>query len=86
MIRAAMALLIPCMVGCATTPVPMVVHVPVVAPCIESMPFRPQFPADALTDNDDIFVIGQTLMADIETRKGYELTLEIALSACLKAP
>lgn len=66
--------------GCSTIPKPSFISVPCQTKAIE----RPQFPFDVLPPEADLFTKVKTLLADRETRKGYEGKLEAANQACRK--
>jgi hypothetical protein len=66
--------------GLVPKPAPQTVLVPCEAPKVD----RPSFPFDTLPAEADIFTKVKTLLADRETRKGYEGKLEAATEACRK--
>ena len=86
--RAAVAMMvILALTGCVTRQAaPPAVKVPVYLPCQTDVPQRPTFPADALTEADDIWALGTTLWADRKARQAYELGLEIRLQGCVNQP
>ena len=73
------------MTGCATDKEFIVkeVKVPLPIPCNIIAPQKPAMPSDGLKkDEMDIYVWIKTLLAEIEIRKGYEIQLEVAVTAC----
>lgn len=58
--------------------------VAVETPCTVTVPQRPVFPADNLTGEEDIFMIGMAMWADRKARQAYDTQLEIALKGCTK--
>lgn len=72
--------------GCATSNAPTVhpveVRIPVPVPCKVSAPTRPAFAVDALPIGSDIWEQMKALRAERLQRKGYELELEAAVTAC----
>jgi hypothetical protein len=80
MIRvAALALLL---AGCATPERLVEVRVPVPVTCIEAVPERPDYPADALTGDEDLWTLVTTLWADRLARQAHQIRLEATLRAC----
>lgn len=55
------------------------------APCKKTPPARPIFPADALTGDEDIFTMGQTIWADRLERRAYERQLEVYAEECSRS-
>jgi hypothetical protein len=52
------------------------------APCKTTPVDRPDFPADHITQKDDIWSQARTLLADRKVRQGYEGELESQVEAC----
>lgn len=85
--KPALALLALFLTACAGNPTaPATVKVPVYMPCATDIPARPSFPADALTDNDDLWTTGTALWADRKARQAYEAGLEVRLNGCVNPP
>lgn len=78
------ALLALLLAGCATQTAPPTVKVPVYLPCPTDIPARPTFPADALTEQDDIWALGTALWADRLARESYEISLRVRLIGCTR--
>lgn len=71
--------------GCATETAPQTGKAVAEAPCdAGKKPQRPVFPAEALTGQEDIWVMGTTLWADHKARRAYELALEKFADECSK--
>lgn len=70
--------------GCATNETIREVNVPVVIPCVESMPSKPSYPLQEASPGEDQFTLTKKALAEIELRKGYEGVLEALLVACKK--
>lgn len=61
-----------------------IVRVPVVVPCIETMPVKPVFEVSLLKPTDPLPVVTDAYMIDRRQRIGYEAELEGLLIGCLK--
>lgn len=77
------------MLGCAAAPpkadpLPQVVQVPVITPCLDKLVDRPVFMTDAqMLDGSDYQVV-VNLRLDRDQRRVYEGQLEAAEQACIK--
>jgi len=60
------------------------IKVPVILPCVESLPEKPSFPLQEAKVDEDLFTLAKKSLAEIEIRKGYEAELEASLFACKK--
>ena len=54
------------------------------APCKANLAARPIYPADTLTGDEDIWVMGTQLWADRKARQARELVLETTIEGCTK--
>jgi hypothetical protein len=72
--------------GCATTTTTQRVEVPVPVPCLVPDIKKPAFPADELTEQDDIFKSIKAWIATDLLHRAYEQELEAALSGCRTTP
>lgn len=54
------------------------------APCKAALTPRPIYPADTLTGDEDIWVIGTQLWAERKARKAREIELETVVEGCTK--
>lgn len=72
--------------GCVTTgtaPTSIKEAIPE-APCKANLSPRPVYPADTLTGDEDIWVLGTQLWADRKARQARELVLETTIEGCTK--
>jgi hypothetical protein len=72
--------------GCAATqtaPATSKVAVPE-APCKAGLAAKPVYPADTLTGDEDLWVLGTQLWADRKARQARELELETVVEGCTK--
>lgn len=70
--------------GCGGTHSIREVNVPVIVPCVTSIPEEPSFPLQEASGSEDLFTLVKKSLSEIELRKGYELKLKSALTACVK--
>ena len=83
-----LALLCSMTAGCetaGTAPASVKAAVPE-APCKASLAPKPVYPADTLTGEEDIWVLGTQLWADRKARQARELVLETTIEGCTKPP
>jgi hypothetical protein len=86
----AVVALLACLFGCGTAPLkadplPTVVKVPVVTPCLDKLLDKPALMTDAqLLDGSDYQVV-VNLRLDRDQRRVYEAQLEAVEQACLKS-
>ena len=84
--RAVLLCIAALLAGCETTstaPATVKQAVPE-APCKASLATRPVYPADTLTGDEDIWVMGTQLWADRKARQARELVLETTIEGCTK--
>lgn len=72
------------LVGCGGNQSIREVPVPVIVPCVTSIPEEPTFPLQEANASEDLFTLVKKSLSEIELRKGYELKLKSALTACVK--
>lgn len=74
-----------CLAGCATTPEPVIVKVPVSVGCLGVLPVRPvaQFGIGQYMGEK---VAAQAALADAAAWELYSVRLEVAMAGCDKAP
>jgi hypothetical protein len=75
--------------GCATD-APLIntviqrVEVPVAMPCKATVPTKPEFSFDKLSEDQDVFEKTKATLADRKLHLGYEEELLAALNSCIK--
>lgn len=81
MMRVAVLLLL---VGCGTKPAlpPIEVRMPVVVPCLGSVPTRPAYATETLPKSATDIQFGDALAGDWIASRGYEAKLETAIAGC----
>lgn len=72
-----------CFASRPVKPDTQIVRVPVVVPCVESMPVRPVFEVSLLKQTDDLPKITDAYMIERHQRIAYEAELEGVLSGCV---
>lgn len=72
--------------GCAASGAvasrPVTIEVPIAVPCRPAPVAAPTWPMDALPQQADIFETVQTLLAECELRRAYEIKLLSSLDLC----
>lgn len=75
--------------GCATD-APLIntviqrVEIPVAIPCKATVPTKPDFNFDKLTEDQDVFEKTKATLADRKLHLGYEEELLAAMNSCIK--
>ena len=80
--RTALVLMSLITAGCASRPSVVEIRVPVPIECRVDRPQRPAMPTDSLKRSDPLDRKVKALLAEIETREGYEIQLVAALELC----
>ena len=78
------------MLGACATDGPVIqtviqkVEIPIAVPCKATVPAKPDFNFDKLTEDQDLFDKTKATLADRKLHLGYESELLAALNSCIK--
>lgn len=73
-----------CFASRPVKPDTQIVRVPVVVPCVESMPIKPVFEVSLLKKTDELPRVTDAYMIERHQRIGYEAELEGLLVGCVR--